>query len=157
MICSSKSAHFFTQSPSAAVYSPPARLQTACSSQELQEISTGSDGRSLNSLLGEEKKKNSDRAIGATSPSAGDPGARQAEHSNIWHSERAADPNRSPGISRATPVYGCRGICQSATFQSRGPSVCVQIASMCSGLRRCTELGTRLPQDGEEGRSSVSG
>lgn len=64
---------------------------------------------------------------------------------NIWHSEQATDLDRNPGISRATAVYGCWGICQSATFQSK--ACLLKIASMCS-----VETVTWLPQD-EVGRS----
>lgn len=72
------------------------------------------------------KGKTFNNASEATSLSAGDPSVLQAAHillqSNIWHSEQATDLNRNPGISRATPVYGCWGICQSATFQSQALS-----------------------------------
>lgn len=65
-------------------------------------------------------------AIDATLPSSGDPSTLQTDYillrRNIWNSEQAADPDRNPGISRTTPVHGCYGICQSATFRSKAPS-----------------------------------
>lgn len=60
-----------------AVSSTPSGLQIDCSSQELQEISTESNGRSLNSPSGQkkegEKKKKANGATGVTVPSAGAP------------------------------------------------------------------------------------
>lgn len=65
-------------------------------------------------------------AVEATLPSPGNPSILQTDYilllRNIWNSEQATDLDRNPGISRATPVYGCYGICQSATFQSKAPS-----------------------------------
>lgn len=65
-------------------------------------------------------------AIDATLPSSGDPSTLQTDYillrRNIWNSEQTTDLDRSPGISSTTPVYGCYGICQSATFQSKAPS-----------------------------------
>lgn len=59
-----------------AVSSTPPGLEIDCSSQKLQEISTGSNGRSLNSPSGqknEEEKKQANGATGVTVPSAGEP------------------------------------------------------------------------------------
>lgn len=57
------------------------------------------------------EKKTSNDAVEATLPSPGDPSALQAEYiflqRTIWNSEQATDLDRNPGISRATPVYGC--------------------------------------------------
>lgn len=81
------------------------------------------------SLFLKEKKKERKKTSNASEallPPPGDPRGLQAEHislqRNIWNWEQATDPDRNPGISRATPVSGCWGICQSATFQSKTSS-----------------------------------
>lgn len=95
-----------------AVSSTPSRLRIACSSQKLQEISTGSNGRSLNSPSGQRKEKNKKKNTKSSHQghialcwSAKPPTASaRFPAENIWNSEQATIVDHRPGIRKATPA-----------------------------------------------------